>query len=71
MKKNGKKVLVYQQQARQTSISAFFIIQQVNFILSPFMIIGNSWSRIELGCPLAHTTQSETENKLHLNLIKM
>ena len=34
------------------------------------MIIGDSWSRIELGCPLAHTTHSETENKLHLNLIK-
>ena len=30
-----------------------------------------TWSWIELGCPFAHTTYSETENKLHLNLIKI
>ena len=40
-------------------------------LYSPCMIIGDSWSWIELGCPFAHTTYSETENKLHLNLIKI
>ena len=35
------------------------------------MIIRDSWSWIKLECPLAHTTHYETENKLHLNLMKI